>query len=93
MGSDLVIVLVVLGVALVLFVSDRVRLDLVALLVVVSLTLTGVLTPQQALAGFSDPLVVMIAGLFVVSGALVETGLAARVGAWIARVAGRASCA
>ncbi|HZW26840.1 MAG TPA: SLC13 family permease [Trueperaceae bacterium] len=88
MGSDLVIVLVVLGVALVLFVSDRVRLDLVALLVVVSLTLTGVLTPQQALAGFSDPLVVMIAGLFVVSGALVETGLAARVGAWIARVAG-----
>ena len=88
MDSDLVTVLVVLGAALALFVSDRVRLDLVALLVVAALMLTGVLTPQQALAGFGDPLVAMIAALFVVSGALVETGLAASVGSWIARVAG-----
>src|SRR5690554_3618901 len=88
MPSDLVTVLAILVAALVLFVSDRVRLDLVALLVVVALVLSGVLTPQQALAGFADPLVVMIAALFVVSGAMVETGLAAAVGAWIARVAG-----
>jgi len=86
--TDLVIVLVILAGALALFVTDRVRLDLVALLVVVSLALTGVLRPEQALAGFADPLVVMIAALFVVSGALVDTGLAAGVGAWIARVAG-----
>ncbi len=84
----MITVLVVLGAALILFVSDRVPLDLVALLVVIALPLTGVLTPQQALAGFADPLVVMIAGLFVVSGALVETGLAASIGNWIARVSG-----
>ncbi len=88
MGSELIIVLVILGVALVLFVSDRVRLDVVALMVVAALALSGVLTPQQALAGFADPLVVMIAALFVVSGAMVDTGLAASVGNWIARVAG-----
>jgi di/tricarboxylate transporter len=88
MGSDLAAVLAILGAALVLFVTDRVRLDLVALVVVAALILSGVLTPQQALAGFADPLVVMIAALFVVSAALVETGLAASVGSWIARVAG-----
>lgn len=88
MSGELITVLVVLGGALVLFISDRVPLDLVALLVVVALPLTGVLTPQQALAGFADPLVVMIAGLFVVSGALVETGLAGTIGNLIARVAG-----
>ena len=87
-GTDLIIVLVILGVALALFVSDRVRLDVVALMVVAALALSGVLTPQQALAGFADPLVVMIAALFVVSGAMVDTGLAASVGNWIARVAG-----
>lgn len=87
-GTDLIIVLVILGVALALFISDRVRLDLVALIVVAALALSGVLTPQQALAGFADPLVVMIAALFVVSGAMVDTGLAASVGNWIARVAG-----
>lgn len=84
----MIMVLVVLAGALALFVSDRVPLDLVALLVVIALPLTGVLTPQQALAGFADPLVVMIAALFVVSGALVETGLASSIGNWIARVAG-----
>ncbi len=88
MSGELIMVLVVLLGALALFVSDRVPLDLVALLVVIALPLTGVLTPQQALAGFSDPLVVMVAGLFVVSGALVETGLAGSIGNWIARVAG-----
>lgn len=88
MGTDLIIVLIILGVALALFVSDRVRLDLVALMVVAALALSGVLTPAQALAGFADPLVVMIAALFVVSGAMVDTGLAASVGNWIARVAG-----
>jgi len=86
--SELIVVLIILGVALALFVSDRVRLDLVALMVVAALALSGVLTPQQALAGFADPLVVMIAALFVVSGALVDTGLAANVGNLIARVAG-----
>lgn len=87
-SQELLTVLVIMGAALVLFVSDRVRIDAVALLVVLALAISGVLTPVQALSGFADPLVVMIAGLFVVSAALSNTGVAARVGEWLAGVAG-----
>lgn len=86
-GEMLTVMLVLLG-AVALFVSDRVRLDVVALLVILALTLTGGLTPAQALAGFADPLVVMIAALFVVSGALVQTGVADAFGRALGRLAG-----
>src|SRR5690606_23161326 len=86
-GEMLTVMLVLLG-AVALFVSDRVRLDVVALLVILALTLTGSLTPAQALAGFADPLVVMIAALFVVSGALVQTGVADAFGRALGRLAG-----
>lgn len=89
MAGATLTVFLILGCAVALFVSDRVRLDMVALLVVLALILTGVLTPRQALAGFADPLVVMIAGLFVVSFALVNTGLAGAIGRLLGRVAGR----
>jgi di/tricarboxylate transporter len=88
MSSDLIVVLVILVLAVALFVSDKVRLDLVAVLVVLALALTGVLTPAQALAGFADPLVIMIAGLFVVAGALTQTGIAQRVARSIGDLAG-----
>lgn len=84
----MLVVFLILAGATALFVSDRVRLDVVALLVVLALALTGVLTPQQALAGFADPLVVMIAGLFVVGFAIVNTGLASAVGHALGRLAG-----
>ncbi|HET9027362.1 MAG TPA: SLC13 family permease [Trueperaceae bacterium] len=89
MSGPTLTVFIILGVAIVLFVSDRVRIDVVALLVVLALTLSGVLSPQQALAGFSDALVIMIAGLFVVGFAIVNTGLAAAVGNALGRVAGK----
>ena len=88
MSADLVVVVAILAVAVVLFVSDKVRLDAVALLVVLALALSGVVTPAEALAGFADPLVALIAGLFVVSAVLVHTGIAAGVGTWLAKVAG-----
>lgn len=88
MSGDALTVFVILAATVALFVSDRVRLDLVALTSAAALALTGVLSPAQALAGFSDPLVVTIAGLFVVSGALFQTGVAGRLGAWLGRVAG-----
>lgn len=88
MTPDLIVVLVILGAAVALFVSDKIRLDAVALLVVLALTLTGVLTPAQALAGFADPLVIMIAGLFVVGGALTQTGIAQRVARVLGGLAG-----
>lgn len=85
---ELTVVVALLAGAVVLFVSDRVRLDAVALLVVLALALSGVVTPAAALAGFADPLVALIAGLFVVSAVLVHTGVAGAVGAWLARIAG-----
>jgi di/tricarboxylate transporter len=81
-------VFVILAITVALFVSDRIRLDLVALMSAAALVLTGVLTPTQALAGFGDPLVIMIASLFVVSGAMFRTGVAERLGRWLGRVAG-----
>ena len=88
MGTDTLIVFVILGLTVALFVSDRLRLDLVALMSLLALYLSGVLDTAQALAGFADPLVLMIAGLFVVSTGLFQTGIAARLGRWLGRVAG-----
>ncbi len=88
MGTDTLLVFVILAATVALFVSDRLRLDLVALMSLLALLLTGILTPAQALAGFADPLVLMIAGLFVVSTGLFQTGIAARLGRWLGRAAG-----
>jgi len=73
---------------MVLFANDRLRLDLVALLAILALILTGLLTPTEALAGFSDPIVLIIAGLFVVGGGLFQTGVADAMGYWLSKIAG-----
>ncbi|MEI2420630.1 SLC13 family permease, partial [Arthrospira platensis SPKY2] len=52
-----------------------------------TLVLAGILTPAQAVAGFGDPLVIMIASLFVVSAGMFQTGVAQRLGMWLGRVA------
>lgn len=88
MTGEMITVFLILGVAVGLFVSDRLRLDVVAVMVLLALTLTGLLTPGQALSGFGEPLVVMIAALFVVGGALLQTGVADSFGAALGRLAG-----
>jgi di/tricarboxylate transporter len=88
MGADGWLVFGVLGVTVALFLTDRLRLDLVALLAVIALMVLRVLTPAEALAGFSDDLVLIIAGLFVVGGGLFRTGVAAVLGDRLSRVAG-----
>lgn len=87
MRGDAIFVLAVLFTSLVLFVTERLALEIVALLVVLALILGGVLPPAEALAGFSDPLVVTIGALFVVGVAVQETGLGAALGERLARVA------
>ena len=89
MTGSILTVFLILGATIALFVSDRVRLDLVALLSLLALTLTGSITPAQAAGAFGDPLVIIIAALFVVSGGLFRTGVAARVGRLLGRLAGR----
>ena len=81
--TDTAFVFILLGVAGVLFASGKVRLDVTALLVVLALILSGVLTVGEAVSGFGDPIVILIAALFVVGQALVDTGIAYRVGDWI----------
>jgi di/tricarboxylate transporter len=88
MNPEMFLVFGLLAITVVLFVSDRLRLDLVAMMVVITLMLTGILTPAEALAGFADPVVLMIAGLFVVGGALMHTGVADSIGYWLGKVAG-----
>ena len=76
MNGDMLFVFGLLLVTIILFVSDRVRLDVVAVLVILVLMLSGLLTPGEALAGFGDPVVLLIAGLFVVGEGLYRTGVA-----------------
>ncbi len=74
--------------ALIFFITEWLRVDLVALIVLVLLALTGLLTPQEAVSGFSNPVVITIAALFIVGGAVLRTGLATRIGNQILRIAG-----
>jgi di/tricarboxylate transporter len=88
MFSQTTLVFAILAATILLFVSDRLRLDVVALLSLLALSLTGILTPAEALAGFSDPIVLIIARLFVVGGALFEAGVAGRMGQVLGGFAG-----
>ena len=88
MTGDNLLIFGILLVTVLLFLSNRIRLDLVAILVMAALMLTGLLSPRQALAGFGDPLVILIAGLFVIGEGIVRTGLAHSVGQWLMDVSG-----
>ncbi len=88
MTGSIALVFGILVVTIALFVSDRFRLDVAALLSLLALSLTGILTPEEALAGFADPVVLMIAALFVVGDGLFQTGVAQAMGRLPARLAG-----
>ncbi|TVQ37360.1 MAG: SLC13 family permease [Geminicoccaceae bacterium] len=88
MSPDAAYVLVVLLVTIVLFVTEKLRLDVIALLMLLALYFGGQITPREATAGFGDPVVVLIGGLFVVGEALYRTGIAHAVGAWLVRHGG-----
>ena len=85
---DLAIVLILLGAAILMFAAGKPRLDAVALLMLTLLPFTGVLTIGEALAGFGDPNIVLIAALFVIGDGLVRTGVARRLGDWLIARAG-----
>lgn len=87
----MIIPIVVLAVSAVFFAIGRVRADVVALCALLALVLTNVLTPAEALAGFASPVVVMMAGLFVVGGAVLQTGLAKMMSGRIMALAGQSS--
>ena len=70
------------------FISGRVRSDIVALSALATLLVSGVLTPEEALSGFSSNVIIMMVGLFVVGGAIFQTGLAKMISSKLMRFAG-----
>lgn len=88
MSGDTVFVFSLIAVAAVLMASNRVRFDIVALLVVLALILSGVLTVGEALSGFGSSVVILVAGLLVVGEMLDRTGVARAVGDWILKKGG-----
>lgn len=81
-------VLTLLFVAVVLFGTERIPIDIVTILLVVALVLTGTLTAAEAFAGFGNDIVITIAGLFILTGGLVKTGVVDLVGRRLHRIAG-----
>ncbi|MDY3852998.1 MAG: SLC13 family permease [Prevotella sp.] len=82
------ITLLVLAFTVVMFVVGRIRADVVALCALATLLVFNILTPEEALSGFSSSVVVMMVGLFVVGGAVLQTGLAKAVSQRIMKLAG-----
>ncbi|QIX96991.1 MULTISPECIES: SLC13 family permease [Cedecea] len=88
MNSELIWVLSLLGIAVLLFATGKMRMDAVALLVIVAFVLSGTLSLSEAFSGFSDPNVILIAALFIIGDGLVRTGVATKMGSWLVEVAG-----
>lgn len=88
MTPQIAIVLALLFVALVLFGTERIPIEVVSILLVIALVVTNTLTASEAFAGFGNDIVITIAGLFVLTGGLAKTGVVDLVGRRLHRVAG-----
>lgn len=88
MTLEIGLVFAILGAAVFLFVSEIVRVDVVALMVLISLALTGLISPNEAVSGFSNPAVITVWAVFILSGGLSRTGVAGILGRHVLRLAG-----
>ena len=88
MTSQIAIVLILLLVALVLFSTERIPIEIVSILLVMALVVTNTLSASDAFAGFGNDVVITIAGLFVLTGGLAKTGVIDVVGRRLHRIAG-----
>lgn len=89
MTFDIALVLGILMVSLILFVSEVIRMDLVAMLVLGALAVTGLVGPDAAFSGFSNSAVITVWAMFILSEGLTRTGIANIIGVQVMRVAGR----
>jgi len=89
MTFEIALVLGILALSLILFVSEVIRMDLVALLVLSSLAVTGLVTTTEAFAGFSNSAVITVWAMFILSEGLTRTGIADIIGRQVMRLAGR----
>ncbi len=88
MSAEIIIVLAILAAVIVLLVTEWMPLEVIALLVLGVLAITGIVDPKEALAGFSNPAVVTIWAVFILSGGLTRTGIANILGHQLMKVAG-----
>ncbi|HEY5901486.1 MAG TPA: SLC13 family permease [Anaerolineales bacterium] len=83
-----ILLLVILLLATVVLSGEWIRVDLSAVLIILALSISRVLTPEEALSGFSSEPAILVASVFVMSGALYRTGLSERFGTWIKGLVG-----
>jgi di/tricarboxylate transporter len=88
MTSQQIIFLLIVAGTLTLFIGERFRMDVAAMLTLLALAVTGILTPAQALSGFASEPAIIVASVFVISAALNATGVTERIGVFVARAAG-----
>lgn len=88
MTFEIALTLGILGLAIVLFVTEVIRADLVALLVLVTLVIVGLVEPEESIQGFANPAVVTIWAVFILSAGLARTGVASMLGAQVLRLSG-----
>lgn len=88
MNLDIALTLGILLIAIVFFVTEWLRPDLIALLVLVILVITGLVSPNESISGFSNPAVVTIWAVFILSAGLARTGVASKLGDQVMRMAG-----
>ncbi|HEX8398768.1 MAG TPA: SLC13 family permease [Pyrinomonadaceae bacterium] len=86
--NPIAVTLILLLVAVILFALEKIPVDIVAILLVIGLVMTGVLTIQEGVAGFGNDIIITIAGLFILTGGLVKTGIVDEVGRRLHRIAG-----
>jgi di/tricarboxylate transporter len=88
MSAQVIVLLVIVVIAILLFLSERLRPDLIALLVMLSLGLTGILTTRDMFSGLSNPSTILVMTVLIMTGGLFRTGVSAAIGRWLVRAAG-----
>ncbi len=86
MGIEALLTLAILAAAIVLFATEKLPVDMVAMLVLASLLLLGLVTPEQGLSGFSSEATITVAAMFVLSAGLSHSGALRSIGRWLARI-------
>jgi len=89
MTADMVVVFTILGTSVIFLVTEWIPMEVTALLVLGAVALTGLTSPTEALAGFSNPAVVTVWAVFILSGGLTRTGVASMIGRLLLRLSGR----
>ena len=88
MTFEITLTIAIVVIAVILFATEKLRVDIIALLVLLTLVLSGLIEADQAFLGFASPAVITVWAVYIVSGALFKTGVTDVLGGWISRLAG-----